>query len=41
MAFAIELLNITKRFPGVTANDNVSVQVEESEIHGLLGEKGA
>ena len=41
MAFAIELLNITKRFPGVTANDNVSVQVEESEIHGLLGENGA
>lgn len=41
MAFAIELLNITKRFPGVVANDNVSVCVEEGEIHGLLGENGA
>lgn len=41
MAFAIELLNITKRFPGVVANDNVSVHVEECEIHGLLGENGA
>lgn len=41
MAFAIELLNITKRFPGVIANNNVSVQVEEGEIHGLLGENGA
>lgn len=41
MAFAIELLNITKRFPGVVANDNVSVHVQEGEIHGLLGENGA
>lgn len=41
MAYAIELLNITKRFPGVIANNNVSVHVEECEIHGLLGENGA
>lgn len=41
MAYAIELLNITKRFPGVIANNNVSVHVEEGEIHGLLGENGA
>lgn len=41
MAFAIELLNITKRFPGVIANKDVSVYVEEGEIHGLLGENGA
>ncbi len=41
MAFAIELLNITKRFPGVIANNDVSVHVEECEIHGLLGENGA
>lgn len=41
MAFAIELLNITKRFPGVIANNNVSVHVKEGEIHGLLGENGA
>lgn len=41
MAFAIELLNITKRFPGVIANNDVSVSVEEGEIHGLLGENGA
>lgn len=41
MAFAIELLNITKRFPGVIANDNISVCVKDGEIHGLLGENGA
>lgn len=41
MAFAIELLHITKRFPGVIANDDVTVQVQDGEIHGLLGENGA
>lgn len=41
MAFAIELLNITKGFPGVIANKDVSVYVKEGEIHGLLGENGA
>jgi general nucleoside transport system ATP-binding protein len=38
---AIELLNITKRFPGVLANDRVSVTVRHGEVHCLLGENGA
>jgi simple sugar transport system ATP-binding protein len=33
--------NIRKTFPGVVANDNVSISVREGEIHGLLGENGA
>ncbi len=37
----LELRNITKRFPGVLANDRVSLTLEEGEIHGLLGENGA
>jgi len=38
---AIEMLNITKVFPGVVANDGVNFRVEEREIHALLGENGA
>lgn len=41
MAYAIEMLNITKEFPGIKANDNVTLQVEQGEIHALLGENGA
>ena len=37
----LELLGITKQFPGVLANDHVSVQVGAGEIHALLGENGA
>ena len=37
----LELRNMTKRFPGVLANDDVSLVVEEGEIHALLGENGA
>jgi len=37
----IELRNITKRFPGVVANDNVTVKFKSQEIHTLLGENGA
>ncbi len=33
--------NIVKRFPGVLANDHVCLDIEEGEIHGLLGENGA
>ena len=38
---AIEMLNITKVFPGIVANDRISFRVEEGEIHALLGENGA
>ncbi len=41
MEYAIELLNITKSFPGIKANDNITVQVKKGEIHALLGENGA
>jgi len=39
--YAIEMLNITKRFPGIIANDNITVQLKKGEIHALLGENGA
>jgi simple sugar transport system ATP-binding protein len=38
---AIELSGITKRFPGVIANDNVNLTVESGEIHAICGENGA
>lgn len=37
----LEMKNITKIFPGVRALDNVNLQVEEGEIHALVGENGA
>lgn len=37
----LEMKNITKRFPGVKALDHVNLQVEEGEIHALVGENGA
>ena len=39
--YAIEMVNITKRFPGIIANDNVTLQLRSGEIHALLGENGA
>ena len=39
--YAIEMLNITKRFPGIIANDNITLQLRHGEIHALLGENGA
>ena len=39
--YAIEMRGITKTFPGVVANDNVTLQVRPREIHALLGENGA
>ena len=39
--YAIEMVNITKRFPGIIANDNVTLQLKAGEIHALLGENGA
>lgn len=39
--YAIEMLGITKTFPGVVANDNVTLSVKENEVLALLGENGA
>ena len=39
--YAIEMVNITKKFPGIIANDNVTLQLKAGEIHALLGENGA
>ena len=39
--YAIEMLNITKRFPGIIANDDITLQLRKGEIHALLGENGA
>ncbi len=41
MALALEMRGITKRFPGVTANEHVDFQLAAGEIHALLGENGA
>ncbi len=37
----LRMLNISKRFPGVLANDNVNIDIYPGEIHALLGENGA
>lgn len=37
----VELKQITKRFPGIVANDSISLTLEKGEIHALLGENGA
>ena len=39
--YAIEMLHITKRFPGIIANDDITLQLKRGEIHALLGENGA
>ena len=39
--YAIEMVNITKKFPGIIANDQVTLQLKRGEIHALLGENGA
>jgi dihydroneopterin aldolase len=39
--FILDIRDVTKRFPGVTALDNVSMQIRRGEIHGLCGENGA
>lgn len=41
MAPILELRGITKRFPGVLANDHIDLTVQKGEIHALLGENGA
>lgn len=41
MDYAIEMLDIVKEFPGIKANDNITLRVKKGEIHALLGENGA
>ena len=41
MDYVIEMLNITKKFPGIVANDNITLQLKKGEVHALLGENGA
>lgn len=41
MEYIIEMLNITKSFPGIIANDHITLQLKKGEIHALLGENGA
>jgi len=41
MALVLEMRSITKRFPGVLANDHINFQLEKGEIHAMLGENGA
>ncbi|MBP3952556.1 ABC transporter ATP-binding protein [Bacillus suaedae] len=41
MTYVIEMNNIRKEFPGIVANDNITLQVKKGEIHALLGENGA
>ena len=39
--YIVEMRHITKRFPGITANDNVSISIRRGEVYALLGENGA
>ncbi len=39
--YVIEMLNITKEFPGIRANDDITLRLRRGEIHALLGENGA
>ncbi|MGD1822601.1 MAG: ABC transporter ATP-binding protein [Pleomorphochaeta sp.] len=41
MDYSIEMLNIRKEFPGIVANDNITLQVKQGEVHAILGENGA
>jgi len=41
MEYVIEMLNITKEFPGIKAVDDVTLQLKKQEVHALLGENGA
>ena len=39
--YVIEMLHITKEFPGIIANDDITLRLRKGEIHALLGENGA
>src|SRR4051812_50214729 len=38
---AVRLRGITKRFPGVVANDDINIDIQAAEIHAIVGENGA
>ena len=39
--YRLELVNISKQYPAVKANDSVNLKVEPGQIHAVLGENGA
>lgn len=39
--YIVEMMNITKEFPGIIANDNITLNLKKGEVHALLGENGA
>ncbi len=41
MEYVVEMLNIRKEFPGIVANDDITLNLKKGEIHALLGENGA
>ena len=41
MDYVVEMLKIRKEFPGIVANDDITLQLKPGEIHALLGENGA
>lgn len=41
MEYVVEMLGITKDFPGIRANDNITLRLKKGEVHALLGENGA
>ncbi|MDD6794626.1 MAG: ABC transporter ATP-binding protein [Clostridiaceae bacterium] len=41
MEYVVEMLNIRKEFPGIVANDNITLRLKKGQIHALLGENGA
>ncbi|MCX7667300.1 MAG: ATP-binding cassette domain-containing protein, partial [Gemmataceae bacterium] len=41
MEYVVEMLGIRKEFPGIVANDNITLTLKKGEIHALLGENGA
>lgn len=41
MSFVVEMVHIRKEFPGIVANDDITLQLKQGEVHALLGENGA
>ncbi|MGV2685884.1 ATP-binding cassette domain-containing protein, partial [Clostridium perfringens] len=41
MDYVVEMVGIRKEFPGIVANDDITIRLKKGEIHSLLGENGA